>query len=209
MDDFDCTTAGRAIAEFVEELSNWYVRLSRRRFWDGDRAAFATLRTCLLETTKMLAPFTPFLADEIYRNLAGGADGDFGEAPDSVHLARLPRGRRRAPRPDAGSGDGRGAAHRPPRPRRPLRRQGESAPAAAPRGDRRQRGRAGGDRGARRPGHRRAEREGARLRLRGGRPRHLRGQAELPRPRAALRQEHAAGGGGGGGARPGPRGEPR
>ncbi len=90
MDDFDCTTAGRAIGEFVEELSNWYVRLSRRRFWDGDRAAFATLRTCLLETTKMLAPFTPFLADEIYRNLAGGGAGEFGDAPDSVHLADFP-----------------------------------------------------------------------------------------------------------------------
>jgi isoleucyl-tRNA synthetase len=90
MDDFDCTTAGRAIAEYVEELSNWYVRLSRRRFWDGDRAAFATLRTCLLETTKMLAPFIPFLADEIYRNLAGGAAAEFGEAADSVHLADFP-----------------------------------------------------------------------------------------------------------------------
>jgi isoleucyl-tRNA synthetase len=90
MDDFDCTTAGRAIAEFVEELSNWYVRLSRRRFWDGDASAFATLRTCLLETSKLLAPFTPFLADEIYRNLQGGADGEFGEAPDSVHLASFP-----------------------------------------------------------------------------------------------------------------------
>ncbi|HEX6601126.1 MAG TPA: isoleucine--tRNA ligase, partial [Solirubrobacterales bacterium] len=43
MDDYDCTAAGRAIADYVEELSNWYVRLSRRRFWDGDRAAFATL----------------------------------------------------------------------------------------------------------------------------------------------------------------------
>jgi isoleucyl-tRNA synthetase len=90
MDDFDCTTAGRAIADFVEELSNWYVRVSRPRFWEGDRAAFATLRTCLLETATMLAPFTPFLADEIYRNLAGGADGDFGEAPDSVHLRDFP-----------------------------------------------------------------------------------------------------------------------
>jgi isoleucyl-tRNA synthetase len=90
MDDFDATTAGRAIAEFVDELSNWYVRLSRRRFWDGDAAAFATLHTCLLETTKMLAPFTPFLADEIYRNLVGGADLTFGDAPDSVHLADFP-----------------------------------------------------------------------------------------------------------------------
>jgi isoleucyl-tRNA synthetase len=84
MDAYDCTSAGRAIAEFVEELSNWYVRLSRRRFWDGDRAAFATLRHCLLETVAMLAPFTPFLADEIHRNL--GAEG----AEPSVHLRDFP-----------------------------------------------------------------------------------------------------------------------
>ena len=49
MDAFDCTAAGRTIAEYVDELSNWYVRLSRRRFWEGDRAAFATLRHCLLD----------------------------------------------------------------------------------------------------------------------------------------------------------------
>jgi isoleucyl-tRNA synthetase len=90
MDHYDCTMAGRAIAEFVEELSNWYVRLSRRRFWEGDRAAFATLRHCLLETVAMLAPFTPFLADEVHRNLAGGAGGEGGEMPDSVHLRDFP-----------------------------------------------------------------------------------------------------------------------
>jgi isoleucyl-tRNA synthetase len=84
MDAYDCTTAGRAIAEYVEELSNWYVRLSRRRFWEGDRAAFATLRHTLLETVAMLAPFTPFLADEIHRNLSGD-----GAAP-SVHLREFP-----------------------------------------------------------------------------------------------------------------------
>jgi isoleucyl-tRNA synthetase len=84
MDDYDCTTAGRAIADYVEELSNWYVRLSRRRFWDGDKAAFGTLRHCLLETVAMLAPFTPFLADEIHRNLAGD------EAAPSVHLRDFP-----------------------------------------------------------------------------------------------------------------------
>ncbi len=84
MDAYDCTTAGRAIAEYVEELSNWYVRLSRRRFWEGDRAAFATLRHCLLETVAMLAPFTPFLADEIHRNLAGDS------AQPSVHLRDFP-----------------------------------------------------------------------------------------------------------------------
>jgi isoleucyl-tRNA synthetase len=84
MDDFDCTAAGRAIASYVEELSNWYVRLSRRRFWEGDRAAFATLRHCLLETVAMLAPFIPFLADEIHRNLGGD------RVEPSVHLRDFP-----------------------------------------------------------------------------------------------------------------------
>ncbi len=100
MDDFDCTTAGKALADYVEELSNWYVRLSRRRFWEGDVAAFRTLRTCLLETTKLLAPFVPFLADEIFRNLSGtgreeeaGAESDgiaVTSDPTSVHLADFP-----------------------------------------------------------------------------------------------------------------------
>ncbi|HET9163197.1 MAG TPA: isoleucine--tRNA ligase [Solirubrobacterales bacterium] len=91
MDGFDCTAAGREIAAYVEELSNWYVRLSRRRFWDGDRAAFATLRHCLLEVVALLAPFTPFLADEIHLNLAGGAGEELGELPDSVHLRDFPQ----------------------------------------------------------------------------------------------------------------------
>jgi isoleucyl-tRNA synthetase len=66
------------------------VRLSRRRFWEGDRAAFATLRHCLLETAALLAPFTPFLADEIHLNLAGGEAEEFGDAADSVHLRDFP-----------------------------------------------------------------------------------------------------------------------
>jgi len=90
MDEFDCTTAGRAIADYVEQLSNWYVRLSRRRFWEGDRAAFATLRHCLLEVAALLAPFTPFLADEIHLNLAGGEGEELGALPDSVHLRDFP-----------------------------------------------------------------------------------------------------------------------
>jgi isoleucyl-tRNA synthetase len=90
MEEFDCTGAGRAIAEYVEELSNWYVRLSRRRFWDGDRAAFATLRHCLLETVALLAPFTPFLADEIHLNLAAGAGGKAEDPANSVHLRDYP-----------------------------------------------------------------------------------------------------------------------
>jgi isoleucyl-tRNA synthetase len=82
LDDFDATFAGRTIQEFVDELSNWYVRRSRRRFWDGDPAAFATLRECLVTVAKLLAPFTPFIADEIYDNLDG--------TEPSVHLCDFP-----------------------------------------------------------------------------------------------------------------------
>ncbi|MFN8161908.1 MAG: isoleucine--tRNA ligase [Solirubrobacterales bacterium] len=100
MDAYDCTTAGRAIAEFVEDLSNWYVRLSRRRFWEGDRAAFATLRHALLEVAALLAPFVPFLADEIHSNLAGGEAGEFGGLPDSVHLRDFPQAEEALSDPD-------------------------------------------------------------------------------------------------------------
>jgi isoleucyl-tRNA synthetase len=91
LDAFDSTGAGRAIAAFVAELSNWYVRLCRRRFWDGDAAAFATLRHCLVEIAALLAPFMPFVADEIHANLVGGEGGEFGELPDSVHLRDFPQ----------------------------------------------------------------------------------------------------------------------
>jgi isoleucyl-tRNA synthetase len=84
LDDYDATAAGRAIAGLVDELSNWYVRRSRRRFWDGEPAAFATLRECLLILAKLLAPFCPFVADEIYDNL----DGELA----SVHLCDFPIG---------------------------------------------------------------------------------------------------------------------
>jgi isoleucyl-tRNA synthetase len=90
---YDATGAGRRIAAFVEDLSNWYVRRARRRFWDptgdgGDdvRAAFHTLHTCLVSLSQLLAPFTPFVAETLWRNLAAGRDG----APDSVHLADYP-----------------------------------------------------------------------------------------------------------------------
>jgi isoleucyl-tRNA synthetase len=84
LDAYDATTAGRAIAELVDELSNWYVRRSRRRFWNGDPQAFQTLRCCLLTIAKLLAPFCPFVADEIYDNL----DGELA----SVHLCDFPAG---------------------------------------------------------------------------------------------------------------------
>jgi isoleucyl-tRNA synthetase len=82
LDDYDPTNAGRAIAAYVEELSNWYVRRSRRRFWDGDEPAFAVLRACLVTVAQLLAPFCPFVADEIYDNLDGTAA--------SVHLTDFP-----------------------------------------------------------------------------------------------------------------------
>ncbi len=83
LEAYDATSAGRAIAELVEDLSNWYVRRSRRRFWDGDPTAFATLRACLVTVSKLLAPFCPFIADEIYDNLDG--------TMQSVHLCDFPR----------------------------------------------------------------------------------------------------------------------
>jgi isoleucyl-tRNA synthetase len=90
LDAFDATTAGRAISELLDDLSNWYVRRSRRRFWDGEAAAFATLRTCLLTLAKLLAPFCPFIADEIYDNLDGTSA--------SVHLCDFPLGEALPPR---------------------------------------------------------------------------------------------------------------
>jgi isoleucyl-tRNA synthetase len=82
MDDYDTTFAGRTVADLVDDLSNWYVRRSRRRFWDGDPAAFETLGECLVTIAKLLAPLTPFVADEIYENLDG--------SEPSVHLCDFP-----------------------------------------------------------------------------------------------------------------------
>jgi isoleucyl-tRNA synthetase len=82
LDHFDATRAGRSIATLVDDLSNWYVRRSRRRFWDGDPGALATLRECLVTISQLLAPFTPFVADELYENLDG--------TEPSVHLCDFP-----------------------------------------------------------------------------------------------------------------------
>lgn len=92
VESYNPTDAGRAIQEFVDDLSNWYVRRSRRRFWKtGDVAdsesAFHTLYTCLVTLSKLLAPFTPFVAEELYQNLVRSWDST---APESVHLERWP-----------------------------------------------------------------------------------------------------------------------
>jgi len=93
LDAYDATGAGRAIQSFVEDLSNWYVRRSRRRFWNpgGDAAvdalaAFHTLYECLVTISTLLAPFTPFVAEALWRNLAADREG----RPVSVHLADYP-----------------------------------------------------------------------------------------------------------------------
>ncbi len=92
LDSYDAFAAGRAIAEFVDELSNWYVRRSRRRFWkseaDQDKiAAYLTLNECLTTLAELLAPFTPFLAEELYQNLVVDRSP---QAPESVHLVDWP-----------------------------------------------------------------------------------------------------------------------
>jgi isoleucyl-tRNA synthetase len=87
MEDFDTQGAGRLLAQFVDDLSNWYVRRSRRRFWDGDPAALATLHEVLDVLTRLMAPFTPFVTEEVWsRAVTPG----LVEAVDSVHLAPWP-----------------------------------------------------------------------------------------------------------------------
>ena len=86
LDDFDTQTAGRLIANFVDDLSNWYVRRSRRRFWNSDKAALATLHECLQTVTLLMAPFTPFITERVWADLFAEQAG----APDSVHLADWP-----------------------------------------------------------------------------------------------------------------------
>jgi isoleucyl-tRNA synthetase len=87
LEDFDSLRAGRALATCIDDLSNWYVRTSRRRFWEGDPAALATLHECLYVVTLLLAPFTPFITDEVW----GAMYAQSAELPESVHLATWPR----------------------------------------------------------------------------------------------------------------------
>jgi isoleucyl-tRNA synthetase len=86
LEDFDTARAGKAMAGYIDDLSNWYVRRSRRRFWDGDPAALATLHDCLQLLTLVMAPFLPFVTDRVWSALFAGRDG----LPDSVHLAGWP-----------------------------------------------------------------------------------------------------------------------
>jgi isoleucyl-tRNA synthetase len=87
LDNYDAYTATRHFEAFVDDLSNWYVRRSRRRFWkseaDADKhTAYTTLYACLTTLTRLLAPFIPFVTEEMYQNLVRTVDGG---APESVH----------------------------------------------------------------------------------------------------------------------------
>ena len=87
LEDFDSQIAGRALARFIDDLSNWYVRRSRRRFWDGDTAALGTLHECLVTLTKLLAPLVPFITEQVWQELVRPTDSS---AQTSVHLSDWP-----------------------------------------------------------------------------------------------------------------------
>lgn len=91
MDDYNVTESGRLIESFVDDLSNWYVRRSRRRFWKGENdrekiSAYKTLYECLVAVSKLSAPYIPFISDEIYKNLTGSLK----VGTESVHLEDYP-----------------------------------------------------------------------------------------------------------------------
>ena len=98
LNEYKITESARAIEAFVDDLSNWYVRRSRERFWGSDmtedkEAAYTTLSHVLIELSKILAPFTPFMAEQIYQNLVRNFDET---APLSVHLCAFPTAEEKA-----------------------------------------------------------------------------------------------------------------
>ncbi|EID79782.1 isoleucine--tRNA ligase [Rhodococcus opacus] len=87
LENYDTAGAGRLLGDFVDDLSNWYVRRSRQRFWEGDQDALSTLYECLDVLTRLLAPIVPFITEEVWqRVIRPGATG----AAESVHLADWP-----------------------------------------------------------------------------------------------------------------------
>ena len=87
LDDFDTQKAGALLAGFVDDLSNWYVRRSRRRFWAGEAGALATLHETLDVVTRLMAPIMPFVTERVWQDLFAATDAD---GPESVHLATWP-----------------------------------------------------------------------------------------------------------------------
>ncbi len=92
LERYDARAAGEAIENFVEQLSNWYIRRNRRRFWKAEagadkQAAYLTLYRCLITVNRLMAPFMPFISEAVHQNLARGADST---APESVHMEPWP-----------------------------------------------------------------------------------------------------------------------
>jgi isoleucyl-tRNA synthetase len=85
--NFDSQRSGRALASFIDELSNWYVRRSRRRFWEGDPSALATLHECLHTLTLLLAPMVPFISEHVWQELLRPVNPSLSQ---SIHLADFP-----------------------------------------------------------------------------------------------------------------------
>lgn len=93
LDQYHIHSAALALIEFVDSLSNWYIRRSRSRFWKSEKdqdkwGAYSTLYECLVELSKVIAPFVPFISEEIYQNLVVSLDK---KAPESVHLCDYPK----------------------------------------------------------------------------------------------------------------------
>ena len=213
LEAFDATGAGRLLEGLVDDLSNWYVRTGRRRFWggrqggengDGGGARTPTRRSrpCTSASRRSRCWSRPSARSWPRRSTARWCAAHDPAAPESVHLADWPRSER-PPRPGARGRHGLVARGRHRRPRRPRRGQAQGAPAAR-RGRRRLRaGRGGGDREPGRPRGGGAQRAPGALRHRPGRAGRRDPEAELPPPRPALRRAHARGRRRRRGARPG------
>ena len=202
----------RAFDEFVDDVSNWYIRRSRRRFWDGDASALQALWAALVQGLRAIAPVMPFLSEHLWQTLVRGADGD---PPDSVHLAgwpeagelddgaaggdrRRPPGRRARPPGAAGLGPScppaAATARRRGRAARGGPRRGATRGAAREAGRVRPRRGDGAAREAAPAGARPEARQGARSGAGGARRGRVRaaGRRRLPRPRPRARRRRGA-----------------
>ncbi|MFF9591499.1 isoleucine--tRNA ligase [Streptomyces sp. NPDC014646] len=88
LEGYDTQRAGKLLSAFVDDLSNWYVRRSRRRFWQGDKAALRTLHEVVETVTRLMAPLTPFITERVWQDLVVPVTPD---APESVHLSAWPK----------------------------------------------------------------------------------------------------------------------
>ncbi len=88
LDSYDTAGAGRVLSEFLDDLSNWYIRRSRKRFWAGDQDALSSLHECVDVITRLLAPFVPFITERLWQDVIRLGDP---QAPESVHLSQWPQ----------------------------------------------------------------------------------------------------------------------